>query len=1199
MRHEVWIDRGGTFTDCVLFDRHTGSRTITKVLSSDDAPLVALRQLLHLAAADPIPPCDVYMGTTLATNALLERKGVPTALVITRGFADLLAIGDQTRPDLFSLTVPARPQLHAWTFEIDARLDAQGSVLAEPTDHELAALAQQLISVRAHSVALVCMHATAQPGFEQRLRTRLLSYFNGEPAPRVYCSSDSLAEQGLLARAGACVMDAYVSPALDVYMTHLQKELPGSRLHLMQSAGGLSTPLHFRGPQAILSGPAGGVVAAENVADALGLTQVVSLDMGGTSTDVSLISGRCELRRDTVIDGIAVRSPVLDIHTIAAGGGSICDFDGYRLTMGPESVGAAPGPLCYAQNSASPPHGHVAITDVNLVLGRLSADFFPFPLSLSASQQGLERVAQKIFEHTGQRPSVQTLARDFAALVSVQMAEAIRSLALSRGCDVRKLDLLLLGGAAGQHACDVARYLGTRRIFIHRLSGVLSAYGIGHADVLWQKEQDGRRLSLSAEHYPQLLAQFSELEMLGRQTQASPWDDAHLHAERWVELRYSGTESTIAIELLDCEQTLNHFNAQHSARFGYARPEQSVEVVLLRSQLRWKKPASRGAAQHLEASAAADSVRMQPVHLGDGTVRDVPVYYIGALKNGQRIPGPALLLDSTGTLLVDAGFTAQISGELLELHDETRHKQLTYDATARASILGHRFTAIATQMGEALRRSACSTNIRDRLDYSCALFDPDAHLIANAPHIPVHLGAMSATVRAMKRLHQHMQPGDSYISNDPALGGSHLPDITVVTPVFDARGQLLGFTASRGHHADVGGISPGSMPAHSTTLAEEGIVFSGQLLAAAGQFLDDSVLHVLGCGPYPARNPGENLADLKAQLAANLLGARLLHELSDELSREGLFSGMTELRALAQRWVEDSIAELPIGTHRLSDTMDDGTVISVSVHVEGRQLSIDFSGTSAERPSNVNAPYAVTLASILYVLRVLVGKPLPLNDGCLAPIHIHLPEHSVVNPSALAAVAAGNVETSQRIVDVLLGALGLSAAAQGTMNNLSFGNDRFGYYETIAGGVGATRLGHGASATHSHMTNTKITDPEIMEARFPVRVREFSVRRGSGGAGAFHGGDGIVRAIEALVPLHYTLLSDRRISMPFGLFGGMPGACGHNSLDGHMIEGRVTGTLGPGSVLRIETPGGGGYGVPDAVGVSALPAAAVSSLDLI
>jgi len=1180
MRYEVWIDRGGTFTDCVLFDRHTQTRTITKVLSSDDAPLVALRQLLALAPTTAIPPCDIYMGTTLATNALLERKGSPTALVITRGFGDVLAIGDQTRPDLFALSIPPRPQLQAWTFEIDARLDAQGNVLAEPSQEDLADLSQQLLAAGASSVALVCMHATAHPGFEQRLAQRLLQHFVGQ-RPRIYCSSDSLAEQGLLARAGACVMDAYVSPTLDAYLGHLQEQLPGSRLQLMQSAGGLSPPEHFRGPQAILSGPAGGIVAAEKIAQTLGLTQLVSVDMGGTSTDVSLFLGSCELRRDTVIGGIKLRSPVLDIHTIASGGGSICGFDGYRLVVGPESVGAVPGPLCYPQDQAAPAALDVAITDVNLVLGRLGADFFPFPLRAEASRQGLERVADNIFDRTGQRPTVPRLALDFAAVVAVQMAEAIRSIALSRGVDVHTLDLLLLGGASGQHACDVARYLGIRRIFVHRLCGVLSAYGIGHADTLWQQEQDGGRLVLDADHYPQLCEQFAAMEARGEHSQRPPWDGAQLHVERWVELRYTGTESTIAVHLLSWEQTLRQFHAEHAARFGYARHEHQVEVVLVRSQLRWRRPPQHELKTEPDASARPASwVRLQPVHLSDGTLRDVPLYHTHLLRSGQCIEGPALLLDAAGTLLVDAGFRAQLQGEMIQLVDHTPQANQSYDAAARAAILGHRFTAIATQMGEALRRSASSTNMRDRLDYSCALFDPEANLIANAPHIPVHLGAMSATVRAMKRLHPKMQPGDSYVSNDPALGGSHLPDITVVTPIFDTEQRLLGFTASRGHHADVGGISPGSMPAHSRTLADEGVVFSGQLLVRAGQFLDQSVLSILTFGAHPARNPGENLADLKAQLSANLLGARLLQELGSELSRDGLLRGMGELCALAQRWVEDSIAKLPRGTRRLCDTMDDGTVICASIHVGDRRLDIDFSGTSAEQPSNINAPYAVTLASVLYVLRTLIGRPLPLNDGCLAPIALHLPERSVVSPSAHAAVAAGNVETSQRIVDVLLGALGLCAASQGTMNNLSFENDTFGYYETIAGGVGASRSGHGASATHSHMTNTKITDPELMEARFPVRLREFSVRRGSGGTGAFNGGDGIVRVIEALEPLRYSLLADRRASVPFGLHGGGAGAAGRNFLDRVPLPGRVAGNLEPGSELRIETPGGGGYGVP-------------------
>lgn len=1186
MRYEAWIDRGGTFTDCVLIDRLTGERRLTKVLSSDDAPLVGLRQLLDLSPDAPVPPCDVFMGTTLATNALLERKGARTALVITRGFADILAIGDQTRPELFALSIPPRQQLQRWTFEVNARLDAAGDVLESPSDEDLASLVARLVAVGATSVALVCMHASVRPEFERGLRARLLDHFPSGQAPRIYCSSESLAEQGLLSRAGACVVDAYVSPLLDAYLGHLQSALPGSRLQLMQSSGGLCPPTQFRGPQALLSGPAGGVVAAERIAAETGSVRLVSLDMGGTSTDVALVLGYCDLRRETSIGGIPLRSPTLDIHTVASGGGSVCDFDGYRLVVGPESTGAVPGPLCYGLAGRRPDDMRVAITDVNLILGRLASDFFPFPLDVEAARRGLTLVADKIGLHTGQRPALDHLASDFSRLVTVQMAEAIRSVVLSRGLDVQSVDLLIFGGAAGQHACDVARYLGIRQIHAHRLSGVLSAYGIGHADTLWQKEQDGRRRELTAEVHSTLDDEFEALEVQGRRSYTSP-SQSEPTAERWVELRYRGTDAAISVRFGERGETLSRFHAEHQVRFGYARPDDPVEVALLRSQLRWRRreTRSRGAAHGADPAYPR---RSQVVALSDGEQRAVPVYYATDLPDDSALEGPALVLDPTGTLLVDEGFRLEMRGDLISLVDHVPRPFSMGDRAARTALLGHRFTAIATQMGEALRRSASSTNIRDRMDFSCAVFDRDASLIANAPHIPVHLGAMSATVRALKELHPVMHPGDSYVSNDPALGGSHLPDITVVTPVFDRDRVLLGFTASRGHHADIGGISPGSMPAHSTALEEEGIVLSGLLLVSQGSLLEDSVTEALSSGPHPARNPAENLADLKAQLAANQVGARLLLDLATELSRAALHDGMQDLCALAERWLADSLTQLVTGKHHFKDEMDDGTTIAVTIFVDPTGLVIDFEGSSPAQPSNINAPYAVTLASILYVLRALVAQPIPLNDGCLRRVEVKLPEASVVNPGPDCAVAAGNVETSQRIVDVLLGALGLCAASQGTMNNLSLGNASFGYYETIAGGSGAGPGWHGASAVHSHMTNTKITDPEMMEARFPLRVRSFSVRRASGGDGLYRGGDGVVREIEALAPLRYSLITDRRVTEPFGQAGGSPGARGRNFVDGRPVPGRTEGDIAPGSIIRIETPGGGGYGV--APPVSASPA---------
>ena len=1185
MRYEVWIDRGGTFTDCILVDREDNTRSSIKVLSSDLAPILAIRTLLQLNESAAIPPCDVLMGTTVATNALLERKGAQTALVISRGFADLLVIGDQTRPDLFNLKIEPKKQLYRWVFELNARLDAAGQVMCAPSKEELDALAAQLKECGAETVALVCLHSYASPDFERSLKDRLLACFVDDAVPpRVYCSAASLPEQGVLGRAGANVVDAYVSPLLELYLHELSLKLPGSRIRLMQSSGGLTSSEHFRGPQALLSGPAGGVIAAERIAQLVGSKQLIALDMGGTSTDVSLIQNGCELRRETTLDGIAIRSPVLDIHTIASGGGSVCAFDGYRLTVGPHSVGANPGPLCYNRQTTSAQVSQVAgpelvaITDVNLILGRVADDFFPFKLDKAAAERGLSALAQQIQLATGSCPQLDALASDFATLVTVQMAEAIRTVALKRGTDVRETQLLAFGGAAGQHGCAIARYLGIKQLVTHRLSGVLSAYGIGQADLLWQKESDAGRLVLDQHNLPALLALAADFEREGLAAHAHETHRPTLIRETWFDLRFVGTEASLAVKFEGLEPTIAGFHSEHERRFGYTRPGAAIETVTLRVRLRWPKVSPAVSLPTPNHAEPPGPIRLDDVLLNDGKRRSVPVYHLETLPQRVQLKGPALVLDPTGTLLVEDGFVLTIADDLLTLVDDNPRQSLHVATHARISILGHRFTAIASQMGDALRRCASSTNIRDRLDFSCAIFSPQGELVANAPHIPVHLGAMSATVRAVLARHPTMFPGDSFVSNDPALGGSHLPDITVITPVYDETSRLLGFTASRGHHADIGGAVPGSMPANSRHLHEEGVVLSALPLVRNGQFSEAELFELLSFGPYPARNPHENLADLKAQLAANQLGARLLRELAAELTPDQLLLGMIELNALSEKWMRSSILRLPPGTQTFTDHMDDGTTIAVSITVERDHMIIDFSDSSHERTNNLNAPFAVTLASVLYVLRTLVAEPLPLNDGCLAPVRLIVPESSILNPGPERAVAAGNVETSQRVVDVLLGALGLCAASQGTMNNLSFGNEKFGYYETIAGGTGAGPGFPGASAVHSHMTNTRITDPEVLEARFPIVVRQFAVRKHSGGSGRFAGGDGIVRELQALVPLYYSLLTERRTYAPFGLEGGGSGRPGLNLVDGKNVGSRAEGTIEAGAVIRIETPGGGGYG---------------------
>lgn len=1185
---EIWIDRGGTFTDCILHDPKTGERRVVKVLSSNDAPLRGLRMLLDLSDGDPIPPCEIRMGTTVSTNALLERSGARTGLVITRGFRDLLSIGDQTRSDLFQLAIEKPAPLTSWVEELDARLDAQGKTVAWPTDEELALLAHRLASQSLGSIALVVINAHRAPERERALRDRLLRLWpTTHGAPPIIASTEAVNEMGLLGRTGTAVLDSYLTPLLRSYSNRLASELAGCRLRLIQSSGDLSGIERFRGPNSLLSGPAGGIVAGRAIAEALESKKVVTLDMGGTSTDVSLIEGEPTFRFESRVAGIDVRAKMMDIHTIAAGGGSECRFDGYGLTVGPSSVGADPGPICYGKQGTAIAEGRerLALTDVNLALGRICGDHFPFELDQEAAIAALNRLAEEVSRRTGTRATGQEVARGLHAVATTHMAEAIRSVAIQRGADLRGADLLVFGGAAGQHACDVASALGVRRIIVHRLSGVLSAFGIGQASTGWSGQKDAGRLILDEAATEVIERTMRELEAeglaaLARET-ATPSASV---VTSLVSLRYRGADGTLLIPWKNCLETLADFANEHQKRFGFTRPGALVEIVSFRVDVATARQSSgvRFPSADDELPLPAP-LRTTPVLVARGTKVDVPVFELSSLEGATGLEGPALLIDPTGTYLVDEGYTATLRGDLLAIeHRGGAISPGTIDVdelsdVASIQIMATRFSAVAEQMGEALRRSAASTNIRDRLDFSCALFDPEGNLVANAPHIPVHLGAMSESVKAVLARYPRMKEGEAYVTNDPALGGSHLPDITVVSPVFDDS-ELVAFTASRGHHADIGGRTPGSMPADSTHLDEEGVVLSAVPLLEGGRLREASLRQLLGAGPYPARNIEENLADLSAQLAANQLGGRLFRNLCRETSRDTVTKNMSLVRRLAARWMSDALARLPDAPMKFGDSLDDGSPICVTVEKVTGGVHVDFTGTSKELSSNLNAPRAVTIACVLYVLRTFLDKPLPLNQGCLDPVRITIPQGSLLSPSPGRAVAAGNVETSQRVVDVLLGALGLAAASQGTMNNVSFGTAEFGYYETLAGGAGAGDTFDGASAVHTHMTNTRVTDPELLEARFPVRLTEFSIRRGSGGTGRRRGGDGLCREIEALAPLDLSLITSRRTTVPFGLAGGNPGASGRNLVAGRPVDGTYSGRLQPGEHVRIETPGGGGYG---------------------
>jgi 5-oxoprolinase (ATP-hydrolysing) len=1118
------------------------------------------------------------MGTTVATNALLERKGAPAALVITRGFRDLLEIGTQARPDLFALAIRKPEVLYRRVIEVDARCDARGEVLSRPSRRVVVPQLEELRTAGIDSVAIVCLHAYANPELE-----RLLGDWARELGfGHVSLSHEVISELGLLGRGDTAMLDAYLTPLLREYLETLQRELPGSSLRIMQSSGGLTDAARFRGPNAILSGPAGGVIGYARLAEAAGFPRAIGFDMGGTSTDVSRYDGQLDRVYESEIAGVRVRAPMMSIHTVAAGGGSVCRFDGYRLTVGPESTGARPGPLCYGDPEAQ----ELALTDVNLVLGRVVSDRFPFPLDPTRPRRALEELATRL----GDGRSAEAVAEGFFEIANVSMAEAIRQVSVAQGYDVRDYALVVFGGAGGQHACAVARALGMRTILYHPLAGVLSAYGMGLADVSWHGTFDAGRVDLNDETLSSLAARFEALEEQGRRVlQEEGIEDAAMEAARAVDLRYRGTEARLTLPIEAADALRASFHRAYQAQFGYSRPEAPVEVVQARLEVLGRSRSEGTLPNH--ASFHAGAARETSLWL-DGRPLRVPVHHRESLVPGQTLAGPALVVDDTGTFVLEPDFQLRVDGELLvaerlaeatEAHSAASRSAERADPV-RLEVMGRLFMSVAEQMGRVLQRTSLSTNIRERLDFSCAVFDPAGRLIANAPHIPVHLGAMGESVRAVIEAHPDMAPGDVFVMNDPARGGSHLPDITVVTPVFDAHEERIFFTASRGHHADVGGTTPGSMPPFSRTLAEEGIVFRAERIVRAGRLLRDELLARLTSGPYPARNPPDNLADLEAQIAANRTGATLLVELAARYGLSEVHRYMGFLREQAATQVADALERLPQGDLSFADCLDDGTPIAVTLRISGRRMVIDFSGTGAEQDTNLNAPRAVTSAAVLYFLRTLIASNLPLNQGCLEPVEIRLPQRSLLSPGPERAVAGGNVETSQRVVDVLLGAARRAAASQGTMNNLTFGNQRFGYYETLAGGAGAGSGYSGASAVHTHMTNTRITDPEVLESRFPVRLVEFSVRRGSGGDGAFRGGDGLCREFEALEPLDVAVLSQRRATRPFGLEGGLPGAPGRNLLQGVAMPACFSARLAPGERLRIETPGGGGFGTPETPG---------------
>jgi 5-oxoprolinase (ATP-hydrolysing) len=1114
------------------------------------------------------------MGTTLATNALLERGGCRCVLVADEGLGDLIRLGDQTRPELFALEIEKPEPLPEAVIEVGARMTADGSLL-HSLDSE--ALRQALDGARnrgAESVAVALIHAYRDGGLEDRVA----SIAKDLGFTHVSVSSEISNELGLLARTDTTVANAYLTPLLTHYLTELEKELGAGRLRMMQSNGGLVDASGFIGRNAVLSGPAAGVVATGAVADELGLSEVIGFDMGGTSTDVSRYAGEVSRVFESQISGIRIRAPMIELHTVAAGGGSICKLEGKRMTVGPQSAGAEPGPLCYGKLDAH----ELTLTDVSLCLGRIAADRFPFALNEERPRKKLDEIAASL-RALGVERTFTDVADGFLRVAVENMAAAIQKVSVGRGHDVRTHGMVVFGGAGGQYACLIARRLGIRSLVFHPYAGALSAFGMGVANFEWHGERDAGRTSLEGPLPERWQSAFAELEASGRAAlERDSSSRARWNLRRQVALRYRGTETALAVDWGESNAMRAAFERLHRREFGYVRPEHPVEAATLRVtvELSGVKP------ELPSAKPGTGEPNRTAMLWSGGTLVEAPVYHRESFPIGAEVHGPALVLDATGTVVVDAGFVAlRNERDYLILRDtETGAGREAADTRVDPVLLevfNNQFKSIAEQMGVVLQRTAMSTNIRDRLDFSCAVFDPEGGLVANAPHIPVHLGAMSESVRAVLAAHPTTTPGQVFVTNDPAGGGSHLPDITVVTPVHDRDGALLFVVASRGHHADVGGLTPGSMPPFSTTLEEEGVVLRSLEIVSDGAFREKRLRDALTGGPYPARNPNENVADMQAQIAANEKGTQLLDELLARYGIDVVTAYMQHIQDNAAELTAQAIEGLGDGEHRFEDRLDDGARIAVRVTVRGGAMEIDFEGTDGALANNLNAPRAVTMAAILYVLRVLVGKPIPLNSGCMRPVTVRIPEGSLLCPEPDRAVAAGNVETSQRIVDVLFGALGLAAASQGTMNNITFGDDRFAYYETLGGGAGATERRPGASGVHTHMTNSKCTDPEVLETRFPIRIRRFELRRGSGGKGAHAGGDGLIRELEFLAAMRVSVLSERRVVPPYGMRGGGPGAPGMNLLNGKQLAHRVTLDVSPGDVLRVETPGGGAWGDPE------------------
>ncbi|MFP4575975.1 MAG: hydantoinase B/oxoprolinase family protein [Coleofasciculus sp.] len=1254
---QFWIDRGGTFTDIVA-RRPDGQLVIHKLLSENpdrytDAPVQGIREVMGLPANAAIPTEQidaVKMGTTVATNALLERKGDRTVLIITKGFRDALRIGYQNRPDIFAREIILPEMLYERVIEVEERYSAHGEELIpvqiDATRQELQAAYDSGI----RSCAIVLMHGYRYKSHEQEL-ANLASAIG---FTQISVSHNVTPLMKIVSRGDTTVVDAYLSPILRRYVNQVSSQLAGEinnqqstinnqqllRLMFMQSNGGLTDARTFQGKDSILSGPAGGIVGAVQTSQLAGFDQIISFDMGGTSTDVAHYNGEYERTFETEIAGVRLRTPMMSIHTVAAGGGSIVKFDGARYRVGPESAGANPGPASYSKG------GPLTVTDCNVMVGKLQPEFFPKVFGLDGNLPLNDQVVREKFSQLaadiGDKRTPEAVAAGFLAIAVEKMANAIKKISLQRGYDVSNYTLCCFGGAGGQHACLIADALGMKQLFLHPYAGVLSAYGMGLADVRTLRERSVEAklteelLSVGTSDIAPLEEIFTELIASGKEeiatTQIGESTPINSQVIRKVHLKYQGTDSPLIIDFGSVAEMRQQFEEAHRQRYGFIVEEKALIVDSVSVEVIQPMDVPEEPMIQRHRSEPPQPVAKVQMYTADAW-HETPVFKRDELQPGDSIPAPALIIETTGTNVIEPGWQAEVTERnhliLKKTQPSTSNNQqatinnkpanLSQPDPVTLEIFNNLFRSIAEQMGTTLQNTSYSVNIKERLDFSCAIFDGQGQLVANAPHIPVHLGSMSESVRSLIEAYgDSLQPGDVYAINNPYNGGTHLPDVTVITPVFldesgitdtidqtsksstkpttnqnkppferGARGDKnpspLFYVASRGHHADIGGITPGSMPPDSTTVDEEGVLLDNFKVVESGHFREKELSELLLSGTYPVRNITQNIADLQAQIAANKKGVQELRRMVAQSGLDTVKAYMGHVQNNAEESVRRVIDVLKDGNFTYQ--LDTGGQIQVAIRIDrkNRRATIDFTGTSSQLSNNFNAPAAVCKAAVLYVFRTLVDDDIPLNAGCLKPLDIIIPEGCLLNPRYPAAVVAGNVETSQVITDALYGALGVMAASQGTMNNFTFGNQNYQYYETICGGSGAGVEFNGADAVHTHMTNSRLTDPEVLEWRFPVVLEQFGIRGNSGGKGKQCGGNGVIRRMRFLQPMTAAILSGHRVVAPFGLQGGEAGAVGKNYVerqDGTVEELGNTAVveMDAGDVFVIETPGGGGFG---------------------